>query len=230
MKNILFILTLLSISTVTFAQSKANILANAEDSDPQATAILDKLRKRYDDFKSMEANFTLTLEIPDEHKEVQTGKLLQKGDMYRLDLESQSIISDGKTLWLHLKNNNEVQINDVPSEEEAEEAGILSPKDLLRIYEKGEYVYALTNQYAEKGKLIEEIEFKPLDKSSEYAKLRMAVDKKTNNVVSIIAFGKDNSRYTLTINKLVPNKTYEDGVFKFDKSKFPGVYMEDLRE
>lgn len=230
MKNILFTLGLLFISTAILAQSKSNILANAEDSDPQATAILEKLRQRYEGFKSMEANFTLTLEIPDEHKEVQTGKLVQKGDKYRLDLESQSIISDGETLWLHLKNNNEVQINDVPSEEEAAEAGILSPKDLLRIYEKGEYVYALTNQYAKEGKLIEEIEFKPLDKNSEYSKLRVAIDKKTNDIVSVIAFSKDNSRYTLAINKLVPNKNYENGVFKFDKSKFPGVYMEDLRE
>lgn len=227
MKNILFVLAFLGVNWTTFAQ---NTFSKADDSDPQATAILEKLRTRYEGFKSMSADFSLTLEIPDEMQEVQQGKLVQKGDKYRLDLQTQSIYNDGNAIYLHLKNNNEVQINDIPSAEEAEEAGILSPRDILRIYEKGDYVYALTNQYARGGKLIQEIEFKPLDEDSEYAKLRLAVDKKTNDVVSIIAFGKDNSRYTLDINKLTPNPTFADAYFKFDKSKFPGVYIEDLRE
>lgn len=236
MKNILLLVAFLSIHAATFAQSTPtlskdkNTFSQSVDSDPQATAILEKLRTRYEGFTSMAADFSLTLEIPDEGKEVQQGTLVQKGDKYRLDLETQSIYNDGDALYLYLKNNNEVQINDIPSEEEAEEAGILSPKDILRIYEKGNYVYALTNQYAAKGKLIQEIEFKPLDKDSEYNKLRLAVDKKTNDVVSIIAFGKDNSRYTLAISKLTPNPTYDDTYFKFDEKKFPGVYVEDLRE
>lgn len=227
MKNILLLLAFISINLTAFAQ---NTFSTSADSDPQATAILEKLRTRYEGFKSMAADFSLTLEIPDEMQEVQEGKLVQKGDKYRLDLETQSIYNDGNAIYLHLKNNNEVQINDIPSEEEAEEAGILSPRDILRIYEKGDYVYALTNQYARGGKLIQEIEFKPLDEDSEYAKLRLAVDKKTNDVASIIAFGKDNSRYTLKISKLTPNPTFADAYFSFDKNKFPGVYIEDLRE
>lgn len=236
MKNILLFIAFLGIGLSAFAQNNPtlskdkNTFSQSADSDPQATAILEKLRNRYEGFKSMEADFTLTLEIPDEGQEVQNGKLVQKGDKYRLDLETQSIYNDGEALYLYLRNNNEVQINDIPSEEEAEDAGILSPKDILRIYEKGDYVYALTNQYAAKGKLIQEIEFKPLDKDSEYNKLRLAVDKKTNDVVSIIAFGKDNSRYTLAISKLTANPTYADAYFKFDAKKFPGVYIEDLRE
>ncbi|MEL7021632.1 MAG: outer membrane lipoprotein carrier protein LolA [Bacteroidota bacterium] len=227
MKNIILAFVLTALGWTATAQ---NTFSNAVDSDPQATAILEKLRTRYEGFASMAADFSLTLEIPDELKEVQEGKLVQKGDKYRLDLETQSIYNDGNALYLYLKNNNEVQINDVPSEEEAAEAGILSPNDILRIYEQGSYVYALTNQYAKGGKLIQEIEFKPLDRESEYSKLRLAVDKKTNNVVSITAFGKDSSRYTLTIKKLMPNAQFEDAYFTFDANKFPGIYVEDLRE
>jgi len=221
MKKILSLTCLFCFALIGFAQ---------ELSDPAAKAVLEKVKTTYNGFKSMEADFTLSIEIPEEGEEIQKGKMYQQGEKYNLQLEGQSLISDGTTLWVYLKNNNEVQINDVPDEDEIGDE-ILSPKDLLRVYEKGNFYYALTNESVKSGKTVQEIEFKPKDaENSEYFKMRLMVEKKSSHIMSIKAFSKDGSRYTLAISDMIPNKSYDASTFVFDKSKYPNVYIEDLRE
>ena len=41
------------------------------DSDPKAKAVLDKLRNKYEAFKTLEADFSLEIEIPEQPVEVQ---------------------------------------------------------------------------------------------------------------------------------------------------------------
>ena len=224
MNKLTALFLLLSISFSAFAQTK-DTYTNAEDSDPQAKAILEKLRKKYDAYKTLEAQFSIDIEIPEQDKIVQKGTLSQAGDRYRVDMTEQSFICDGKSLWFYQPAMNEVQINDAAEMED----DLLSPKDLMRIYEKKDYVYALVNQFVEKGIPLQQIEFKPVDKNSEYAKIRLSVNKKKNSIMHIKVFAKDGSRYTFKIDELIPNKKFAANYFKFDTKKFPGIHVEDLR-
>ncbi|MCK6694731.1 MAG: outer membrane lipoprotein carrier protein LolA, partial [Thermoanaerobaculia bacterium] len=156
--------------------------APAEQSDPEAKKILDRVRKKYDGYKSMEAAFTLTSEVPDQPKEVQKGTIGQQGNKFRLDMDGQIIVSDGKVNWIYLKKNNEIQINNA---DPADDNGFLTPKDLLRRHEKGDFLFAVTDKITEKNRVLTQIEFKPKDKSSEYAKLRVSIDEKMNTIESI---------------------------------------------
>ncbi|MCR9286636.1 outer membrane lipoprotein carrier protein LolA [Saprospiraceae bacterium] len=223
MRKIFLILLLGSLFTTTFAQAKD--FTKKSDTDPAATAVLEKMKTKYDAYKTLEANFEIIIEIPEQAKEVQKGKLLQMGEKYRLNLEGQIIVSDGTSLWYYSERREEVQINDV----EESEGEVMSPKDLMRIYESEDYVYFLTNEMAENGKIIQQIEFKPLDSDSEYSKLRLTVDKKTQEILRIKAFSKDGSRYTFILKDVVPNKPYSDTLFKFQKSECPNCHWEDLR-
>jgi outer membrane lipoprotein carrier protein len=223
MKNLLLYTLLLSIPFVGFAQN--NQYVKAADSDPAARKVLEKVKKKYDAYKTLEADFTLTLEFPEQPVEEQKGKLIQQGEKYRLTLASQSIISDGASVWLYLKDNQEVQINSV--EEDGED--ILSPKDLLRVYEQEDYVYALTNEFVEDGKAVQQIEFKPVSDDSEYSKLRLTVDRNNQDILRIKAFAKDGSRFTLALNKMTPNKSFPAATFEWNKSECPDCYVEDLR-
>ena len=225
MRNIIVVFLAFLFVSTAFAQSAQFV---KETSDPAAKAILEKLRTKYEAYESVEADFKLTIEIPAEEKEVQTGKLAQKGEQYRMTLDNQAIYCDGKTLWLYLKNHNEVQINNVDDFEDEEE-DFLSPKDLLRIYEKEDFIYALTNVGFEKGIAIQQIEFKPLDKDSEYAKMRVTIDKKKNQIVRIKAFAVDGTRYTMEVTQFKPNLAYNAADFIFNPDKFPGIHVEDLR-
>lgn len=225
MKQLLF-----SILITAFAfsvQAQENTFTKVQESDPAAKAVLEKIRLKYEAYTSMQADFSLLIEIPEEDRIEQKGKMAQAGDQYRLDLEDNSIISDGTTLWHHLKNNNEVQISD--AEDLAEEGDILSPKDILKIYESGDYIYVLSDEYMSEGTVIQLVEFKPVDRDSEYHKLRLTVDKKANEIKNIKAFSKDGSRYTLKLTKLVTDKALPQSHFQFDESQHPDIYVEDLR-
>ncbi len=226
MKQLLFSILILGMTVNIQAQS-TNTFSKATESDPAATAVLEKLRQKYEAYTSMEATFSITIEIPEEDRIEQLGKMSQSGDKYRLDMEQQSIISDGTTLWAYLKNNNEVQISD--AEDLEGEGEIMSPKDILKIYESGEYVYVLVDEYNQDGTIVQQIEFKPLDRDSDYAKLRLTIDKKATQIKNIKAFSKDGSRYTLKLTKFVSNKDFPKGHFRFDTAQYPDIYVEDLR-
>lgn len=224
MRNILFFLLFASLSTSLFAQDKMSTFQ--EESDPRATAILDKIKAEYDGHESIEAKFSLSIELPEQPEEIQNGMIAQKGEKYHVDMGAQSIYSDGNNIWLHLKTQNEVQISTI---EEDAEVNMLSPTELMKIYEGDQFIYFLVNDGNEKGKSIQYIEFKPTDKYSDYSKLRLKVDKAKNRVLQIKAFAKDGSRYTLDIKSFEVDKAFSDKDFVFDESKFPEISVEDLR-
>ncbi len=204
----------------------AQTTAAPEKSDPEARKILDRIRKKYDGYKTLEATFTLTIEVTAQPKEIQNGSVGQQGNKFRLDMDQQIIVSDGKTTWVYLKKNKEIQINDTDPNDAN---GFLTPKDLLRRYEKGDYLFAITDKIAEKGRVLTQIEFKPKDKNSEYFKIRVSIDEKAGTIESIKAFAKDGSRYTFQVTRLSPNKTFSSDYFQLDPAKYPGTHVEDLR-
>ncbi|MEM0992331.1 MAG: outer membrane lipoprotein carrier protein LolA [Bacteroidota bacterium] len=223
MRKLLFFLLFSAISITTFAQK--NTLSKAEDSDPAATALLKKVQQKYEAYQSIGMDFSLTIKVPEMPAEVQRGTLTQRGESYKLDMKDQLILSDSKTIWLYLKSLNEVQIMDASEMPE----GMLSPKDLLKIYEQKDFVYALTNRIKKDGRWLQQIEFKPLKKEVDYAKMRVSIANQSNEVVQVEAFGKDGSRYILSVDKFRPNVAVSDATFQFDKSDYPDVYLEDLR-
>jgi outer membrane lipoprotein carrier protein len=212
------------VAQTAFAQTPAP----ADKNDPEAKKILDKVRKKYESYKTLEATFSLTIELPGQPKEVQKGTIGQDGNKFRLDMTDQVIVSDGATTWVYLKKNNEVQINKAdPSG--AGDSDFMTPKELLKRYEKGDFIYAVTDKTTEGGRVLTQIEFKPKDKKSEFSKMRVAVDEKNVAIASIKAFAKDGSRYTFAVSKQTPNKVFAAGHFTFDPKKYPGVKVEDLR-
>jgi len=204
----------------------AQTTAAPEKNDPQAKKVLDKIRKKYDAYKTVEAAFSLAIEVPGQPKEMQKGTISQEGNKFRLDMSDQIIVSDGTTTWVYQRKSNEVQINNTdPNDANA----LLTPKDLLSRYQKGDFLYTITDKTTEGGKLLTQIEFKPKDRNSEYSKLRVAIDEKAGTIQSIKGFAKDGSRYTFAITRLSPNKAFAATQFTFDTSLFKGVRVEDLR-
>ncbi len=215
MKKILLSFLMMSIGLFGYSQN-----------DAEATTILDQMKKEYDAYSSVEISFTLDIEIPEQAKESQKGKIIQNKDKYQVNLDDQSIYCNGAVVWVHLKDNNEVQINDFEEDSSSE---IMSPKDILSVYESGEYDYAITNEQREDGQFVQQIEFKPLDKDSEYSKMRLTLVKKTKALKRIKIFAKDGSRFTMSVDDLIANKDYPASTFEFDASQYPGIYVEDLR-
>ncbi len=199
---------------------------SAQNIDKEAKAILDKMKSKYDAYSAVEIGFELNIEIPERAPEIQNGSIIQSGENYRIKLDQQEIYCDGESVWVHLIDNKEVQINDFEEDMSNE---MMSPNDILAVYESGEYSYALTNEQREDGLIIQQIEFKPIDRDSEYSKMRLTLDKQKQQLVRIKIFAKDGSRFTMRVKTLKENKTYSLDTFRFDSTKHPDVHVEDLR-
>ncbi len=219
----------LILNTILCLMLTVNLMAqdNAVDiKDPKAKVILDKISTQLASYENVEMDFELSISFPGQEAEVQKGKIIQSGNKYFVDMKMQSVYSDGESLWLHMKSNNEVQWNNA---EAAAEGGFMDPSSLLNLYKTGDFAYAITGEQTEDNVAVQQIEFKSLDRNSEYSKMRLTVVKGKNEVKRMKVFGKDGSAYTMKLNDLKANQELPDETFVFDKSKFPGVHVEDLR-
>lgn len=227
MRYLLALLCLTIAWNTSWAQNGQNTISSNADSDPKAKAILKQMRDKYEGYPALEANFSINIKFPEEPAEVQRINFKKKGEAYRVEMAGNTVISDGKTLWIILERNKEVQINDVP--DPADDDVILSPASLFSLYEKDEFAFYLVGQTTENGKVVQKIEFKPLKEDVDYSKLRLTVEKGSNEFVSVIAFGKDGSRYTVTADKIMANKSLANSLFTFNKADYADYYVEDLR-
>ena len=195
--------------------------------DQKAKTLLDKVKKMYEGYSGLETNFELSVKLPEQKKDdVQKGKIYQQGDKYRAEVGKQLFISDGQTVWQ--KIDNTVIIKKANNKSSSE---LLSPRDLIKIYENKEYSYAIKEETAEGwSKKATIIVFKPNNRRNEFTQIRVAIDQKTNQVVNLTASGRDQSRMKLSLDVPVVNKTYPTTFFVFDKSKYPNVQIEDARE
>jgi len=224
LRIVLVCLVLSPIFGFLMAQGGANV--SKQESDPKAKVILDKLKKQYDTYKSMEVKFELELELPNQPKEVQKGVVIQDGLKYQVKLKDQEVYSDGKTIWIYLKKNKEVQITDMDG---GESSDFLSPKQMMTLYQKGDFNYSILEERNVGGTYFVDIEFKPISKKSEYSKMRLTIDKKANKMVSLRVFSRDGSRYTLKVSDIIANKKYDPSTFTFDTKGVQGIHIEDLR-
>ncbi len=223
----LLLSTVFGLLVIGLSAQTDNQYLSAKDSDPAAKATLDQIRKKYDAYRTLDVDFNLEIELPEQEMESQRGTLQREGQKYHFLLASQEVISDGKALYFILHNNKEIQINELP--EPGDDAGILSPESLFSFYDNDNFIAMLVDERTERGRVYQYIELKPTSAESEYSKLRVVVDRSAKTVQRLKAFGKDGSRYTFVVNSFKPNTALPASTFAFDKANYPGYYVEDLR-
>tara|TARA_Y100000385_G_C13084284_1_gene635595 strand:- start:84 stop:782 length:699 start_codon:yes stop_codon:yes gene_type:complete len=197
-----------------------------ESNDPKAKLILDAVQNRYKEHANISIDFLLIIQFVERPKTEENGRIVQNGEQFKVEMKEQDIYCNGEDLWYHLKSKNEVQINDYEGDEDL---GVVSPADLLKQYESGEFEYTLKKEFVSSGRKMAEVEFKPTDSFSDYSKLRVTINKGLNKIVEVLAFGKDGSRFRMVITKESYDQNYSEEFFEFDPIKFPNVFIEDLR-
>jgi len=202
-------------------------VSSLSDKDPKAKATLDIMKKRYESYTSLDIPFTLEMELPEQPKQVQKGQFTRKGMNYKLVMEQQTVLCDGKSLWVILPKDKEVQINDMPDPLQNDD--VLSPEALFSIYKRKDLTYVVLKEFVEKGKSLQQIGFKPIDKMADYSKLELILDKKTGEIISFKAFAKDGSRFLFRFGTPKVNQSIPDVFFQYKKSDYPTFYVEDLR-
>ena len=218
MKKIYF---LLAFSTILFTAGAQTSTKN----DPDAKKILDKVSAKFKTFKSPQAAFTYQIENA-QGKVLSTkkGTVQMRGSKYHVSMSGLEIFSDGSTSWSYDKSANEVTVNGVEGS-----GNNMTPQKLFTNFYDKDFLYKLNGEKKIGGKKVQEIEMTPIDKTRPFHKVYVYVDKDANTIYSTKFLEKSGNRYSYTINSLKPNAATSDADFAFDKKKYPGVEVVDLR-
>lgn len=211
-----------------------SISSSYAQKDSEAKSILSEVSKKYKTYDVVKTNFVYTLESPQANiKETQTGTLIAKSKANKFKVTlftkgkppvvAQELISNGKEQWTYLKKDNEVQLNDVSSNDDA-----LNPAHIFTIYEKG-FNYIYTGEVKQGGTTYQTIDMTPTDPKKTFFKVRLMIDKAKKQIYSALIFDKNGNKYTYTMQTFTPNVNVPDAVFAFDVKAHPGVEVVDLR-
>jgi outer membrane lipoprotein carrier protein len=213
MKKFVFGVILMFLGTASFAQY-----------DPKALEILEAMSKKYKAITAFDASLTSSLTNESEGvKEEFKGKIIVKGEKFKLSLDDQEIINNGTTVWTYLPSAKEVNIDNYdPGSDD------INPIKIFDIYKKG-FKYLYLADKTEAGVVLEEIDLVPEKKDAQYFKIKMMIVKKDKSIQSWTMFDKSGNRYKYTITKFTPNIKVDDATFTFDPKKYPGVEVIDLR-
>ena len=200
-------------------------LVQAQD-DPRSKTIVDKLMTQAKAWTSFEADFSSRLQNTKDKLDVkQEGNMKVKGKKFRLVLDKNTIINDGVTMYTYNKDANEVSLND-PKEMDQD----LDPSTLFTQYEKGFKSQFVEEKKAADGTVEQVIKLFPLEPGKKpYHTVIMNIDKAKVEPRGVKVLYKDGNEVTYTLKKFTPNVDLFESVFVFDKAKYPGVEVNDVR-
>lgn len=194
-------------------------------SDPDAKVILDKVSATFKTYKTVTANFNLTItNAANKVEGSRSGVIYMKGPKYRVNISGQEIYSDGANIWTYDKSANEVQLTKFDAA-----SNTITPQKMFTDFYDKDFLYKLNGEKKEGGKVIQEIELTPIDKTKPFFKVLVYVDKATSNIVSSKVFEKNGNHYIYKITSMKPNTTLPDSLFTFDPKKYPKAEVIDLR-
>lgn len=151
------------------------------------------------------------------------GRAYLKGNKFKIEVPDGTTWFDGKTQWVLMDGNDEVNVTS-PS---GDELAAISPVALLGIYKTG-FKLNYKGEKKENAKVVYVIEMISQQKNADVTKFVLTVDKATNLFTSIKIFSKDGTNNLLKIRQS-EKSTLADSFFVFNKKDFPNVEVIDLR-
>jgi len=213
MKKTFLFIALISFVSITFGQRE---IKNGIVIDKQAEKIITNAGSKL----KTESPISLTFSFNNKNKKkTEKGNLTISGNKYIVSYSDNKVFCDGKTVWVYQKGTNEVNINNVESSENEilniskfiSEANIKFRPKLIR-EENGNYI----------------IDLSPKTKS-EFSKVRLKINKQTNQIISMEVNYKGGNVYSYTISNYKTKIKIKDSSFTFSKKDYPTASIVDLR-
>ena len=199
---------------------------NVSAQENKAKTILDKVSAINKNYSSVKADFTFNMDNAEEDiHESSDGNIILKGNKYRLFIMDVYTYFDGKTIYQHLVDAEEVNIKE--PDEEDEENG-LNPTQIFSLYENG-FKFGYVEEQKTPTGTFHVIDLFPLDENKPFSRIRLHIDAKSLEMKSLVSIGKDGNNITIKINKFEPNLEFTDSDFIFDQAANPNVEVVDMR-
>ena len=202
-------LIFLGLSSFTYAQN--------------ADKILEELSTKTNSYDNIKASFAYKMVNKEaDINEVTNGTLLVEGDKYNLNIAGQNVISDGETLWTHIPDSEEVQINEVLEDEG------FSPSKLLSSYNK-EYNAQMMEDINKEGNVFYQLKLNPKDENSNFDYVILVINKNKMQLADFIIHDFDGNVFSYEIKQFVTDSDIPSNSFKFDETEHPNVEVIDMR-
>jgi outer membrane lipoprotein-sorting protein len=208
--------------------SLASLNSFSQDQDPKAKTVLDDLSKVTKAYKTITSEYIFTILNKDKKQtEKQTGKVQVKGSKFKLDIPGNTIVCDGKTIWAHNKDANEVTIKSFDSNNEDQ----LNPSKIFTMYETG-YKYKYEKEEKVGAATCHVITLYPSVKpeKKKFHTVKIYVDKAKKQVAKLTMMMKDGSTQGYEIKSFKPNAEIADNIFVFDLKPFKADQITDERD
>lgn len=201
-----------------------SINLSAQNTDGGATDLLKKVSSQYQTYTSIQ--FHYTLKVTKEGKTLKTlqGDFAIKGNRYRTSYGGQDFFCNGVTIWNYQKSTNEVSIYEYDPDDDD---NMMNPQRLLKNWSSHFRAKYIRDDFIS-DQAVALIDLTPITTQS-YYRIRIYVNKSNNKILRIAMYDKDNSIYTYYIEQFKTNVNLADSYFVFDKTKYPGVEVNDMR-
>ena len=149
--------------------------------------------------------------------ESEKGHAWLQGEAYKIEMTDQQTISDGKTIWSYLIDDEEVMVSN------ASEGTDNTPLKLLTSLDES-YVATLAGIDA-KG--IATIEL--ANPKGQYKRVTMKVDTKKTELKSADIYLEDGNKFIIKVEEMKYDQKLDNKFFTFDEAKHPEVDVIDMR-
>ncbi|WP_121667937.1 LolA family protein [Mesonia aquimarina] len=209
--SVLFLLVLTT--TLTFAQD-----------NQKAKKLLDEVSAKVKSYDNMQIEFSYILENTVENIKQETrGDVVLKGEKYRLNLMGTTRLFDGEKLYTIIPEDEEVIISPY-SEQDNDE---ITPSKMLTFYEEG-YTYKWDITQNANGRKIQYIKLMPKDSNAEIKEILLGVDTQTKHIYNLIQLQENGTKVTIKVNSFKTDQPISENLFKFNKDKYQGYYINRL--
>ena len=145
------------------------------------------------------------------------GHAWLQGEAYKIEMADQQTISDGKTIWSYLIEDEEVMVSN------ATDGTDNTPLKLLTSLDES-YVATLTGIDAQGLATIE-----LANPKGQYKRVTLKINTKKTELKSADIYMDDGSKVVITVEEMKFDQKLDDKFFTFDTKKHPKVDVIDMR-
>ena len=196
----------------------------ANANSKRAKEIIKKVQKKYKELQSLKADFEQEFiwQLVGETQTIKGLLYLSAGNHYRIETDTQTIVSNGTTVWIYSEPDNQVIIDSMDKSEENP-----LPKDLLFQYSE-EYKPELAGEEKFNGEKTYVLNLLPKDEDAFIKSMKIWVDASSWLTIKVEQVDINDNVNTYIIGNIKENLQLEDSLFNFEIPEDCEVV--DLRE
>ena len=182
-----------------------------------AEALIRLMVNQMKSHKNMELDYKYQVSSEGLSTEAQQGKAWLQGEAYKVEMVEQQIISDGKSIWIYLVDDEEVMVSNATEGEDN------TPLKLLTSLDEN-YAATLTGMDAKGNATIE-----LANPKGQYRRITLRANPNKLAISSMDVYMEDGTKLIVTVDEMKFDQELDDKFFTFDTKKHPNVDVIDMR-